>query len=201
MADLSLAKLPGTVKALGLGALFSLLIFVLFYVMVYSDISTKISRAQQDRIKLTDDLKAQQLAQATYLRDKEELVVRQQRQREMNKALPEQTEAASFLSAIQQVSNASGVDLKGWQPIEERRESYFAKVPMKLELSGKFHQITKFVYEIGRVDRIINIENLELVEPKLEGDEIRLKARCLATSFHGLPKPKAPEPGTPGGPK
>ncbi len=198
MADVSLAKIPPAGKAIGLGVLFSLLVFVLFYVLVYSDVSSKISGAKTNHVTLTDELQAEQLAQATYLKDKEELIVRQQRQREMNKALPEEADAASFLSAIQQVANASGVDLKGWQPIDERRESFFAKVPMSLELTGKFHQLTKFVYEMGRVDRIINIENLELSDPKLEGDEIRLKAKCLATSFHGLPKSaKAAEEGAP----
>jgi hypothetical protein len=52
------------------------------------------------------------------------------------------------------------------------------------------------------VERIINVENLEMSEPKLEGDEMKLKAKCLATTFHTVKaKPPAPAgsgaPGTP----
>jgi len=36
------------------------------------------------------------------------------------------------------------------------------------------------------VERIINVENIELTEAKTTGDEIVLKARCLATAFHAL---------------
>ena len=71
---------------------------------------------------------------------------------------------------------------------------------MKLEISGRFHQIAKFAYEAGRVERIINVENLELADPKLEGDEVKLHAKCTATTFHAV-KPKPPAaPGAPGAP-
>jgi len=112
----------------------------------------------------------------------------------LNKALPAETEAPAFLSALQQVANVSGVDLKGWQPMDEQTQNFYAKFPMKLEIGGKFHQIAKFAYEAGRVERIINVENLEMADPKLEGDEMKLKAKCLATTFHAV-KPKPPAAG------
>ena len=68
---------------------------------------------------------------------------------------------------------------------------------MKLQITGRFHQIAKFIYEVGKQDRIINMENLELSEPKLEGEDIILKANCLATTFHlikAAPPPVAPPP-------
>jgi type IV pilus assembly protein PilO len=89
------------------------------------------------------------------------------------------------------VSNVSGVDLKGWKPEEEQAQAFYAKVPMRLDLGGRFHQIAKFMYEVGRLDRIINIENIELSEPKIVGDDVDLKAHCLATTFHAL-KAKPP---------
>ncbi len=68
-----------------------------------------------------------------------------------------------------------------------------------MQISGRFHQIAKFIYEVGKQDRIINIENLELAEPKAEGEDIVLKANCLATTFHLIKKPSTPAaPGTPG---
>ena len=72
----------------------------------------------------------------------------------------------------------------------------YAKVPKKLEKSGKIHQIAKFAFELGKVDRIINVENIELNDPKVVGDEVILHARCLATAFHAL-TPKAPRGGPP----
>ena len=121
------------------------------------------------------------------------------RQKDLNKALPAETEAPAFISALQSVANVSfGVDLKGWQPHDEVTQAFYAKFPMKLEMSGRFHQIAKFAYEAGRVERIINVENLEMSDPKLEGDEVKLKAKCVATTFHAV-KPKPAGSGAPAG--
>jgi len=126
--------------------------------------------------------------------------MRQQKQRELNKVLPTDTEAATFLSAIQAVSNISGIDLKAWTPMEEVPQTFFAKVPMKLQITGRFHQIAKFIYEVGKQDHIINMENLELGDPKVEGEDVVLKASCLATTFHLTKKAPPPVPGTPAAP-
>ena len=40
---------------------------------------------------------------------------------------------------------------------------------MRLELTGRFHQVAKFAYDIGRLDRIINVENIQLWRPEKEG--------------------------------
>jgi type IV pilus assembly protein PilO len=164
---------------------------LVYWVVFYTEVSAKIEQANRQSADLQTELARQQQAQAGYLVDRDELVMRQQRQRELNKVLPADTEAAAFLSSLQQVSNVSGVDLKGWKPEEEQAQAFYAKVPMRLDLGGRFHQISKFMYEVGRLDRIINIENIELSEPKIVGDDVDLKAHCLATTFHAL-KAKPP---------
>jgi type IV pilus assembly protein PilO len=195
---LSLSKLPLPAR-IGLGGLFVVLVGLVYWVVFYTEVSAKIDNANRQTGDLQTQLAQVQQAQASYLVDRDELVMRQQRQRELNKILPADTEAAAFLSSIQQVSNVSGIDLKAWQPMDEQTQAYFAKVPMKLELQGRFHQIAKFIYEVGKLDRIINVENVDLSEPKVEGDDVVLKARCLATTFHTI-QPKAPPPGAPGAP-
>ena len=188
--SLSLSKLTTPAK-LGVGALVMVLFFALYWVVFYSDISAKLSSAKTQKEHLATDLSTQERAQALFIKDKDDLAAMQLREKDLNRALPAQTEAPAFLSALQQVANVSGVDLKAWQPMDEQTQSFYAKFPMKLELSGKFHQIAKFAYEAGKVERIINVENLEMGDPKLEGDEVKLKAKCLATTFHSVP-PKPP---------
>jgi type IV pilus assembly protein PilO len=186
----TLAKLSMPVR-IALGAGLFILFGAAYWLVFYTEVSAKIDAANRQGDNLLSELAKQKEAQASYFADRDELALRQQRQRELNKALPAETEAAAFLSSIQQVSNVSGVDLKGWQPVEEKNEAFYAKVPMKLELTGRFHQVAKFAYEMGKLERIINIENIELTDPHLEGDEVKLKAHCLATTFH-VPKPKTP---------
>jgi type IV pilus assembly protein PilO len=194
----SLAKLPPAAK-FGIGFFLVALVAFGYWLVMYSDVDAKIQAALRQQNELNAELAKQKQAQASYFADRDDLAARQQQQREFVKQLPSDTEPASFLSAVQQVSNLSGVDLKAWQPADEKNEAFYAKVPMKLELGGKFHQIAKFAYEMGKVERIINLENIELTDPKIEGDEIKLKVKCLATSFRLRPKaaPAAARPGAP----
>ena len=197
-SQLSLAKLPGWGK-LALGAFFMLALFGIYWVVFYSDISAKRTTADGDKTRLAGELSTQSATKASFMKDKADLATMQLHQKDLNKALPENTEAPAFLSALQQVANVSGVDLIGWQPEDEQTQSFYAKFPMKLEMSGKFHQLAKFAYEAGRVERIINVENLEMSDPKVEGDEVKLKAKCVATTFHAV-KPKPATSGAPGAP-
>jgi len=198
-APSALSKLSTPAKV-GVGALFMVLIFALYWVVLYADISAKVKTAEGDKARLAGERQTQERNKASFIQDKDDLAARQVRQKDLNKALPAETEAPAFLSALQQVANVSGVDLKAWQPMDEQTQNFYAKFPMKLEIGGKFHQIAKFAYEAGRVERIINVENLEMSDPKLEGDEMKLRAKCLATTFHAVKaKPTAPAGSAAGG--
>lgn len=185
-----MAAAPSSLAKLSLPIRFALGFFMIalsaaaYWLIFYTEVSSKIDAATRQGNELQAELGRQKLAQAGYFADRDELALRQQRQRDLNKALPAETEVAAFLSSIQTVSNVSGVDLKAWQPMDEKTEAFFSKVPMTLELSGRFQQIAKFVHEVGKLDRIINVENIQLTDPKIEGDEVKLKAKCLATTFH-----------------
>jgi type IV pilus assembly protein PilO len=199
MAALSLNRLPLAGKV-GVGAVLCALLGVAYYVLLHTDVASRIDRERARTSELQTELSKVKQAQASYFADRDELAMRTQKQRELNKILPTDTEAATFLSALQAVSNMSGIDLKAWSPMEEVPQTFYAKVPMKLTISGRFHQIAKFVYEVGKQDRIINMENLELSDPKAEGEDVVLKATCLATTFHLLQKAAAPaKPAKPGG--
>ena len=128
--------------------------------------STARSRARFRQQKRAKSSSAQELAQArkaefAYQKDLAELTERQQRQRELNKILPMASEYPAFLSAIQNVANVSGVQLAAWSPSAEVAEQFYARVPMKLTLVGRYHQVAKFFYGVSQLDRIINLENID----------------------------------------
>ncbi|MGC4064532.1 MAG: type 4a pilus biogenesis protein PilO [Polyangiaceae bacterium] len=96
------------------------------------------------------------------------------------------TEYPAFLSAVQTVANVSGVVLSGWAPSPEQMDQFYARVPMKLTLEGRFHQIAKFFYGIGQLDRIINVENIAMQDPKIVESDVIVKVTALATAFRTL---------------
>jgi len=183
--DSALARLPMAGRV-GIGAVLVSLVAVGYYMVFYSDVAERISSAQSQETALRQQLSDARKAEFAYQKDLDELTARQQRQRELNKVLPPTTEYPAFLSAIQNVANVAGVALTAWSPLPEAPEKFYARVPMRLELSGRYHQIAKFFYGVGQLDRVINIENISLGEPRVVGEDLLLRVDVLATAFRAL---------------
>jgi type IV pilus assembly protein PilO len=198
----SLAKLPGAAK-FGIGVALLALVAVAYFVVFYGDLASSIKAAQGRERQLRGDLAEARKNEFAYQKDLAELTERQQRARELEKILPRSTEYPSFLSAVQSVANVSGVTLTAWTPQEEVPEQFYARVPMALELSGRYHQVAKFFYGVGQLDRIINMENISLTNPTVEdGDEVVVAVKVLATAFRALDEnagPKTDKRGQQGG--
>ncbi len=184
-AEVSLNRLPAAAKlAVGVGLV--AVLAIAYVVVFYGDLSNSISTAVAEEERLRRDLAEARKNEFAYEKDLADLTLRQQRQRELNKVLPTNTEYPAFLSAVQNVANVTGVSLTAWSPNQEITEEFYARVPMKLELSGRFHQVAKFLYGIGQLDRIINMENVSLSDPKQVGDDLVLRVEGLATAFRAV---------------
>jgi type IV pilus assembly protein PilO len=183
--DSALARLPAAGKV-GIGAGLLALVGLAYFVVFYGEIASAIKAAENRERNLRQELADARKAEFAYQRDLADLTTRQQRQRELNKILPATTEYPAFLSSIQNVANVTGVSLTAWTPQEEVPEKFYARVPMKLEFQGRFHQIAKFLYGVGQLDRIINVENISITEPTLHDNEVWVGVEALATAFRAL---------------
>jgi len=185
MADSALARMPMPAR-IGVTAGLLILFGLAYYVLFFSDIAGQIETTKASRSQLESELTAAKQAEQAYQKDLEELARRRERERELNKILPSTTEYPAFLSAVQTVANATGVDLIAWSPQPEVKEQYFARVPMTIEVEGRFHQIAKFFYGIGQSDRIMNMENITLSSPRVVDQDVYLSVQGLATAFRAL---------------
>lgn len=185
MAESALARMPLPARIL-ISAGLLVLGGLAYYVVFYSDVSSQIERTKSQRFTLEGSLADAKKAESAYQKDLEELAKRRERERELNKVLPPDTEYPAFLSSVQSVANTSGVDLTAWTPQPEAKEKYYARVPMKIQVTGRFHQIAKFFYGIGQNDRIMNMENISLSRPKVVDRDIYLEVDGLVTAFRAL---------------
>jgi type IV pilus assembly protein PilO len=185
MASLGLEKLNSSGK-IAVGAVFVVLVAAAYYVLLFGDLETKITRARNQEKQHQTELADARQSEHLYQKDLAELTERQQRQNQLAKVLPNTTEYPAFLSAVQTVANVSGVVLSGWAPSPEQVDQFYARVPMKLTLEGRFHQIAKFFYGIGQLDRIINMENIAMQDPKIVESDVLVKVTALATAFRAL---------------
>jgi len=181
----TLAKLP-TLARLGVGVVVLALAGVGYYVIFYGEVASAIEAAKSREAQLSLELSDARKAEFAYQKDLAELTDRQQSQRELNRILPLASEYPAFLSAIQNVANVAGVQLAAWTPSPEVPDQFYVRVPMKLEIVGRYHQIAKFFYGVSQLDRIINLENVNLGKPELRGEDVVVRCDVLATAFRAL---------------
>ena len=53
-------------------------------------------------------------------------------------------------------------------------------------MRGTYHDVALFLDRVKRLDRIVNVANIQLAKPHLEGDRMLLDAACTATTFRFL---------------
>jgi len=198
MASLGLDKLNLPAKFL-VGTVAFAMVAGAYYLLFYGELSEKTERARAKEKELQQQLAGARQNEQLYQRDLAELTDRQQRQNQLAKVLPNTTEYPAFLSSIQTVANVSGVALTAWSPEPERLEQFYARVPMNLSLEGRFHQIAKFFYGVGQLDRIINMENISIRDPQSTDKDIVVKVTALATAFRTLSSADSPEAKRPAG--
>ena len=178
----SFSSLPPVGKAVLLVAMLALLSGA-YYAGIHMGLEEEADAAQRQHAVLTNDLNQARERQKEYLRLREELAAREASDKQNMRVLPETAEIPAFLDDLNRLAELSGLRVSNVGPRAEAGEQFFVRVPVSLTLEGKFHQLTKFFYNVSRLERAINMENISLTQPKKDGEEINLTVSVLATTF------------------
>ncbi len=177
-----LERLPLPAK-IGITVVMLILVWVLYFVVFFAEVKSQLTAQDEMAGRLGTELTSANAAQAAYQVDVDERARKQSLSREQKKVLPDDAETPGFLSSIQAAATVSGVTLQAWEPLPEQPQDFFAKVPMKLTLAGKFHNVVRFFHGVGQLSRITNVENIQLHDPKVDGTDVTIQVECLATAF------------------
>jgi len=167
-------------------ALFVVLLAVAYYFIFHRDLAKELETQKQAYGRLVEEEKEWQERKRTYMADVEELNRKKERQREQERILPPDQEMSSFLNDLDNLAGLAGLDIKLIEPASEQGAGFYAKIPVKLILSGRFHQVVKFFYSVGKLERIINIENMKFMEVSTQGADVIENAEVVATTFRSL---------------
>jgi type IV pilus assembly protein PilO len=154
-----------------------------YYLGVHMGLEDEAQEAQRRHEVLQNDLNQARERQKEYLKLREELANREALDRQNMRVLPETAEIPAFLDDLNRLAELSGLRVGQVNPRPEKSEQFFVRVPVSLSIDGKFHQLAKFFYNISRLERAINMENISLTQPRDEAGEINLSVSVLATTF------------------
>ncbi len=104
------------------------------------------------------------------------------------KALPDKRELPSLLTGISKAGSDAGLEFHLFQPATEVNKEFFNEIPVSIKVEGRYHQITDFLFQITRLNRIVNINNVDVKSKK--GGEI-LEMSCQAVTYMFVEKKEA----------
>lgn len=76
--------------------------------------------------------------------------------------LPGRTEVPSLLVDISQVGVGAGLEEKLFQPSPEVKKDFYAELPIKIRLTGSYHQMGEFVSGIAALPRIVTLHEMAI---------------------------------------
>ncbi|MCF8110219.1 MAG: type 4a pilus biogenesis protein PilO [Desulfobacteraceae bacterium] len=98
------------------------------------------------------------------------------------RALPEKEEIPSLLTGISQAGKASGLNFLLFQPQSEAKKSFYAEIPVKMELAGSYHDLGVFFDRLARLSRIVNVKDFSIAQDSGNSPS-RLKISCTAVTY------------------
>jgi type IV pilus assembly protein PilO len=190
----TIVGMPGWGKALALVGVLALL-GAGYYTLIHSSISSDLSAGAKRQKQLQEQIRDAERRQKQYLELTQELANREVADRQNRRVLPEDAEIAAFLQDLNRVAELSGLSIRLVEPRPEQRQELYSKIPVVLALTGRFHQMGKFFYNVSKLDRAISMENIRMTQPKLlPSGEIVIDVDVRATTYR-RPPAKAAKPG------
>lgn len=183
----TILKLPKPKKILilaGIIGIFAFLYFYLFYFPQY----TKYAGLQAKVQKLTSDLEEEKKVATTLPKFKKEAQELEQLFNTALKELPDKKEIPSLLMNISQMAQESGLQITLFQPQKENVMDFYEEIPVKIKLSGGYHELAMFFDKVANLSRIVNIKDLAISEANVDGDKVNLNSSCTATTFRFMEK-------------
>lgn len=157
----TLANSPLPVKLL-LAAIVTALVVAAGWWLDWRDQAQQFDRvvAQERDLRATYEVRARRAANLDAYR--EQLAEMEERFGAMLRQLPSRAEVASLLVDISQEGRAAGLEFELFQPQAQRRQEFYAEMPVLVRVRGSYHQFGRFVSGVAALPRIVTLHDVNV---------------------------------------
>lgn len=100
--------------------------------------------------------------------------------------LPDRKEIPELLSSISGRAREAGLEILIFRPKAENLRDFYAEIPVDIVVRGGFHNVVTFFDEVGRLNRLVNIRNIEMRNPEVKGTKMSVQTSTQAITFRFL---------------
>lgn len=99
----------------------------------------------------------------------------------VSRALPLKDEVPSLLTNVSQAGKDSGLTFLLFEPMPEKKQDFYAEIPIKMELSGSYHDLGEFFDKLSGMSRIVNVKTFEIQSSDLLSTNLAIN--CTAETY------------------
>ena len=129
---------------------------------IIKDKAPLLERAEQEEQEFKLTFENKQRKAANYDAYRAQLQQIEQSFGTMLRQLPGETEIPSLIVDISQTGLAAGLQEKLFRPEPEIPKDFYAEKPIRIRLSGGYHEIANFVSGIAALPRIVTLHNIDI---------------------------------------
>ena len=106
----------------------------------------------------------------------------------MLRQLPSKTEIAELLVDISQTGLSNGLEFELFKPEAEVPEDFYAVLPIKIKVTGDYHEFGKFVSDVAVLPRIVTLHDIDITPSKGDknNDDNHLVMEVTAKTYRYL---------------
>jgi len=157
-----IGRWPLVVRASAVGAWLVAAVCVLGYLFVVNGQWPELDQERKRQDDLWSEFDRKQRKAANFDAYKAQLKEMEKTFGAMLRQLPGKTEVPSLLVDISQTGLAAGLEEKLFQPAPEVKREFYAELPIKIRLTGSFHELGNFVSGIAALPRIVTLHDIEI---------------------------------------
>jgi type IV pilus assembly protein PilO len=133
-----------------------------FWYFVWSEQKPKLDAAAAEEQKLRTTFKSKHSKAVNLEVYQQQLADIERSFGALLRQLPGKTEVQSLLIDISQVGVGAGLEEKLFQPANEVPKDFYAELPIKIRLTGNYHQMGEFVSGIAALPRIVTLHDITI---------------------------------------
>ena len=176
---------PLAFRAAVIAIVFVIVLGLGIYWFIIEDKAPQLSRAQEEEQQLRVTFENKQRKAANYDAYKAQLTQIEQSFGTMLRQLPGKTEIPSLIVDISQTGLAAGLQEKLFVPQAEVPKDFYAEKPIKIRLTGGYHEIGNFVSGIAALPRIVTLHDI-VITPEQDEEFDGLSMEVTAKTYRYL---------------
>jgi type IV pilus assembly protein PilO len=153
---------PLAVRAGAVGLSFLLLTAVLIYFFVWDEQLPELQRREVVEQQLRQEFHTKHSKAVNLDLYKQQLKDIERSFGALLRQLPGKTEVPNLLVDISQTGLSAGLEEKLFQPQPEVKKDFYAELPIKIRLTGSYHQFGQFVSGIAALPRIVTLHDIQI---------------------------------------